>query len=358
MFHPGQIRMSLRTAIVLVAVLALWTARQVDKARAQRDTVDAILREGGHVGYDDEYTDGKHLLKRKPRGPAWLRRTLGDDYFQRVEVVYLVGLSMTDAERSEEATAIATDAALARLAALDPFRKLVIDSPATSQGLRHISDLIGLEELTLFTGFEVRDALINSLKRLHSLKKLRVAFGDHLTDAALRDLAQLPRLEEIVIGRNQFTDRGLAYLGVTGHFKLLKLGSGQYTDAGLAHLRGLNNLKVLSLESDLITDAGLERLSGLTHLESLCLRQSRVTDLGLVHLERLTNLKDLDLRGSRVTTEGLPRLRSLRKLERIELSATEVTPEEADKFRRSAPELKGCKWYVGLQSGCIAVPLK
>ena len=89
---------------------------------------------------------------------------------------------------------------------------------------------------------------------------------------------------------------------------LVDLHNTQVTDAGLRHLEGLSKLQKVSLNDTKVTDAGLEHLKGLTSLETLDLANTRVTDAGLEHLKRLTKLQSLNLVNTRVTDAGVKKL--------------------------------------------------
>ena len=75
---------SLRTLFVLLTALAVWLGVVINRAREQREAVKAIEALGGEVAYDWAW-DVK--TPKGPTGPAWLRRLIGDDFFQTVERV-------------------------------------------------------------------------------------------------------------------------------------------------------------------------------------------------------------------------------------------------------------------------------
>jgi hypothetical protein len=77
---------SLRSFLVPLTAFAVWLGVVVDRAREQREAVKAINELGGLalVTYDWESTGS-----RRPAGPHWLRRTIGDEFFQNVDTVTL-----------------------------------------------------------------------------------------------------------------------------------------------------------------------------------------------------------------------------------------------------------------------------
>lgn len=83
-----RIQFSLRTFFVLITALAVWLGLIVVRIREQREAVRQVERIGGRVIYDWQQPG---RLNRKPNGPEWLRRVIGDDYFQTVEGVYGLG---------------------------------------------------------------------------------------------------------------------------------------------------------------------------------------------------------------------------------------------------------------------------
>jgi hypothetical protein len=96
---------SLRGLLLLVLGIAVWLGWIVNKARRQREAVAALQKFGGFVHYDWEFIDGpvkvpqgnllwmpswgKFTSTRKPWAPDWLRRALGDEYFQSIAHVSL-----------------------------------------------------------------------------------------------------------------------------------------------------------------------------------------------------------------------------------------------------------------------------
>ena len=81
---------SLRSFLVLLTAVAVWLGVVVNRAREQREAVKAIEALGGYVIYDWQLQPspgGGSAMKPdpKPAAPAWIRRLIGDDFFQEAK---------------------------------------------------------------------------------------------------------------------------------------------------------------------------------------------------------------------------------------------------------------------------------
>ena len=94
------LQFSVRSLLVAMTLLAGWLAVVTSRARNQQETVKSLNELGWHVRYD-----WQDSLLSKPRGPAWIRRIVGDDYFQSVVVAVFAlshdGIKM-DSARTEQ----------------------------------------------------------------------------------------------------------------------------------------------------------------------------------------------------------------------------------------------------------------
>jgi hypothetical protein len=104
--------------------------------------------------------------------------------------------------------------------------------------------------------------------------------GTKVTDAALKDLADLKQLE------------------------ILDLRNASVSDAGLKELGELTQLRELYLIGDAITDAGLKQIAAHKKLEKLYLVGAQVTDAGLKNLANLKELHELNVSDTLVTAAG------------------------------------------------------
>jgi hypothetical protein len=132
---------SLRTLFVLLTAFAVWLGVVVNRVREQREAVAAIHALGGTVSYDWQPRLGKTqsgvagLYVRPPArkrraGPAWLRRLIGDDFFQEVVAV---GLHSSTAP---EAEILQLTPHLRRLRRLDAITVSALASEETQDKLR------------------------------------------------------------------------------------------------------------------------------------------------------------------------------------------------------------------------------
>jgi hypothetical protein len=182
--HPWRriLRVSLRSLLVLVLVIAAWLGWIVHSARVQRDAVAAIRKLEGTVRYDWERADGRNLPNGQPRWPKWLVDQIGIDFFGHVTQVRLVAVhQLSDAELNHISH-------LSGLEELDLHR-----SPVTDESLARLDGLTGLQSLILFHT-PISDAGLMRLKRLGRLRNLSIE-NTKVTDAGVAELQKaLPKL--------------------------------------------------------------------------------------------------------------------------------------------------------------------
>ena len=129
-----------------------------------------------------------------------------------------------------------------------------------------------------------------------------------VTDAGLKELADLKSLQSLALGGSRVTDAGLKELAGLKGLRTLYLDRTRITDAGLKDLARLESLRSLCLSDTQVTDAGLKDLAGLKGLRELYLDHTQVTDAGLKDLAGLRSLQTLRA-GGKVTDAGLKELR-------------------------------------------------
>ena len=204
-----------------------------------------------------------------------------------------------------------TDAGLQHLQGMNRLLDLALDNTRiTDAGLRTLAQQSHpqLADLGL-SGTRVTDAGMSYVGQFKELAELDL--NDQITDAGLRSLLPLKRLEALSIERDDgLSDVGLAYIGQFSGLTALSIESNRLTDAGMANFKRLSSLRSLVLGSDRVTDAGLVQLAALKQLLFLTLRCGRITDAGLRNLRGLASSKGrppltLSVRGDQITGDGL-----------------------------------------------------
>jgi hypothetical protein len=204
---------SLRTLLVFVTLCALacsWLAVKMRRAERQRAAATAVLEklERGGVHWDE----------RASQWPRWLRRVLGDDFFNSVVEVDLHETGVSDAE------------------------------------LEHLEGLDQLQTLRLY-GTNVSDAGLEHLKGLNQLQTLEL-YDTNVGDAGLEHLKGLSRLQLLALTHTKVTDAGLEHLKGLSQLRTLALSQTEVME----HLKGLAQLQALHLSSTEVTNEGVQRL--------------------------------------------------------------------------------------------------
>lgn len=218
------IQFSLRMFLAFVAVVAVgcgWFAYKLNQAREQRQAVEAIQRLGGHVAYDYTY-------KKDSRSPEWLISLFGLDCFHFVECVSFDGASVTDDDLNQ---------AIQPLCGLLKLRTLCLTSThITDNGLRFVSGLSQLHELTLTGNLRITDAGLKHLRKLKALSLLDLS-STNITDNGLADLAVLPSLQVLILVGTDISDAGLKYVDQMKTLQNLLLHHTKVTDSGVEKLK-------------------------------------------------------------------------------------------------------------------------
>ena len=194
-------------------------------------------------------------------------------------------------ESLEKPEGILTVADLEKVTSLRlPFRQI------TNVGLKEVAKLQNLEKLYLVDTKVTTFKPSPSDSRANPLKPVpRRMFVDSvtakITDAGLKELAKLEKLEYLDLNDTKITDAGLKEVAKLQKLKELNLYNNQITDAGLKELAKLQKLEWLNLSSTQVTDAGLKELAKLQKLEYLWLRNTQITKAGWAELKKaLPNL--------------------------------------------------------------------
>lgn len=130
-----------------------------------------------------------------------------------------------------------TDVAAKDLAKLKDLRSLSFGGRMTDLGMKELTVLQGLEVLDIQNCFQVGDAALAAIGKLVNLRSLSFGPGDKITDAGMKSMSALVKLESL-------------------HLNCLKI-----TDIGLKPLAGIKTLRALRITGcDEITWNGIEEL--------------------------------------------------------------------------------------------------
>jgi beta-lactamase regulating signal transducer with metallopeptidase domain/5-hydroxyisourate hydrolase-like protein (transthyretin family) len=214
------------------------------------------------------------------------------------------------------------------------------DRTDTDEALRAVSAFPRLKRLFLHKGQATDDGML-SLTKLSDLEIFMVWDALKITDAGVRHLAGLTKLEVINLSNGQLTDSSLAVFGQMPGLKTLSLQGNSFSDEGLKHLAGLKGLRGLAvgMSRQPITDAGVQSLSGLTALESLDLQGASLTDKGVAALKNMKEMRSLDMNSPAITDGSVEYLFGMTKLKNLFIPNTRLTEKGVERLL-TLPELK------------------
>ncbi len=340
---------SLLLFMAVVAVPCGWLATEYDAARRQNEAAMALDRGISYnsdearwligrpsVVYDFQIDEDDRPTFRSRPGPAILRRILGDDFFASVKEVTADGHCPSDAQ-------------MARLEAFPTLESL------------SVAHSFGGSDRLLTDRCPTRQEMGNDLgSLLRSLNTGPLAcLGTHViqgrwsctwgrasvSDAGLKHIGRLRRLQVLDIRDTQATDVGLSYLVDLTRLRVLDLGLTGVTDAGLRRLEPLTRLEFLWVDGTRVTGVGLRFLKPMTGLRHLGLANTYIGDDALEYLRPLTNLESLDLSYTRVDDRGLRRLLALPSLRLVWLEGAPVTQAALDDVQKALP---ACTFRAGI----------
>jgi Leucine-rich repeat (LRR) protein len=298
---PRYARVSVRGLLVLIVVFSSWLGWTAHRSRVQRDTVAALIRAGGQIEYDWQWTNGAQIPNGMPHWPKWVIDHLDINYLGHVTKVILPADTIRDSH-------------LVRVTQLWQLEEFVL------KPLYDCEDSWGTSTFTV-TGPNITSVTHNRLPG-SKYPKLR---RSEVTDAGAATLRHLARLRRLDLRRTQVTDAGLAFVKEIPLLEELDLRGTRVTEKGLEHLKDLTGLMKLDLPHFAFTDSGLMRLKRLKNLRSLRISGKEISDASLANLAGLTGLQELEIEGTQITDRGMAHLKGLTKLSSLMLSDCDVT---------------------------------
>ena len=242
------VRISLRSLLILTTLLAVWLAILSRRAYEQRIAVERVFAFGGSVAYDYQFDPtGKRIRSSSsPSGWLWLRRLIGDEYFQ--DVVH-----------------------------------------------------IGLNKK------KVNDSDLRLIGRLKHLKSIQLNWTQ-VSDPGLAHLSGLRDLTSVGFAESRITGAGLRHLTNAQDLHMLVVEDTEVGDDGMAAIGELKDLRILNLSETRVTAAGIQHLVSLQKLVTLSLGDTPLDDSAVPHLATMKALRELQVTGTQLSGEGIATL--------------------------------------------------
>ncbi len=250
--------------VTLVGLLSSWLAVKLRQAKAEQNTVAALVDTGGYVEYDFHFdSSGNRIVSAKSPVPLWLLNLIGVDFFSDVAVAHV---------KNDKGMEIIHD--FSNLQGVDASI-----SEVTNGGLVHLGKIDGLKWLDV--SYTKISGDIETIEGLSQLRSLDISNSD-ITDEALKHIVRLSGIRYLDLSNTNIGDYGLERLDQLSQIEYLNLKNTHVTDDGLKSIGRLHSLHVLCLWDTAISDAGVECLKTLTELRDLSLRGTKCADCALV----------------------------------------------------------------------------
>ncbi|HVY91098.1 MAG TPA: hypothetical protein VHA14_00060, partial [Bryobacteraceae bacterium] len=236
---------------------------------------------------------------------------------------------------------------LTRLAGLTHLRDLYLPGPVWNPGggneaktgvFQALSTLTNVERVGFGWHYnariEVGDKDFAQLNTWTNLRQLRCS----QCSISKLDLSTVfPKLEDLDLSFNPFTDEGMAGLANLKNLRVLMLRDTLVTDDGLKYLKDLTNLEVLDLSGTKVSNKGIEYLRNLKSMRRLNLLGATADDSAMDILSGMPRLQVLNLYRTRITNSGVAKLESLKQLTDVDLRYTLVTSNGIDALHAAVP---------------------
>jgi hypothetical protein len=142
----------------------------------------------------------------------------------------------------------------------------------------------------LHSSGQMTDELLERFSRLDHITSLDFDGSRGVTDAGLRHLARLPRLQHLKLTGCNITDRGLEVLRDLPALESIVLSWLPITDAGASHLAGCEQLREVELTGTPTGDGAIRALAGKGRLHDFR-SGNEVTEAGIALLHELPVFK-------------------------------------------------------------------
>jgi hypothetical protein len=149
-------------------------------------------------------------------------------------------------------------------------------------------------EAVTFSGADLTDDDLRLLRNLRRLVRLELEQNPGITDAGLRHIEGMPRLEHVRLWGCGVSDEGLKSLAALPKLQLLSLQSSRLSGTGVAHLAGAKHLSSCIFDFS-VPAASPGRFDLLPALDELRIHGKGLTNTSLQHFALPPSLSCLDL---------------------------------------------------------------
>lgn len=343
--------------LIATTVVCVFLAYRVQRARVQRNAVAILKNAGADIGYDWQSWPLVGIVPagvpddEAPAGPAWLRKWIGDEYFQEVKTVYWVIRPETDTSAYSVFPDLPylKDLIVERLA---PYGPLL---PGPSARV-----LVGLDQLECLSlnGVKLTDETMRQIGRANSLRVLNLSNSD-FNPNSIQHLVSLQILECLYLSETCVNDSALAYIGQLHSLERLDLSDTDITDKGVALLEPLHNLdyfaavggqmnqfqpgpfrlSTISLGDDSLRHLARHKKLTAIHIGRPRKTPGRITGDGIKHLQDLP-LYELVVFGANLQHADFETFERITTLNRVVVETGSVSLSDRDALQHRYPKVE------------------
>ncbi|KAA5541448.1 protein kinase [Roseiconus nitratireducens] len=222
-------------------------------------------------------------------------------------------------------------------------RILTDKGPDTVHSLSDLTDnpwLVGMDKCPASPRLAIGDSVLRQLAEIPGIEELDLRTSD-VTSQGLEVINGMLSLKNLAVQPSAESRLSLEGLGVLPSLRKLTLAGAQLSPDDRLVVRRQTKLTYLCLAGSSITDAEvIELVQHLPDLQHLCLIGTSIDGSCLRSFSGLRQLRELQLSHTKVTDTDLERVAMLDSLRLLAIRNTQITPKAIGDLQRARPELK------------------
>ena len=281
--RPRKRSFSLKFLLVVITGVCIWLTVHADRARKQKQAVEAIVNYGGWAYYDYSYPTSQYDHTGNPDQespvPEFLLESLGVDFFHSVVTANFV----VDSTKGRLENPNGAPAPLDQLLNCPNIRTIYLkDRQVDDDGLRIVGKLKKLHTLYIWDGYDITDEGVSHLQNL-SLEDVHLTTAE-IGDESLKVFGNMPKMKSLSLQFNEFSDAGILNLTKLKELESLWI-------CGVSAQDGMHNPDVGSPSSNdkgntPITDKTLKTVLQFPKLKELAIQNSVFTDAAVNNFKK------------------------------------------------------------------------